>query len=292
LPSPDAPQFTSVGHPEATESPPTPDHPPRRRRFRMARFGAVVMAGLLMSAVLPAAAAASTATSMQSSILTWLNRDRVARGLRPYRLDSRLAAVASDRAATMASTNILSHSVAGSLGSVLSSRGIQWWSEGEDIAWTTYPWGSSAASSLYSLWKGSSPHWALMMSATYNYVGIGVAHNSSTGKTFGSVVFTESADHTRPYARMTGASRSGTTVKWWWRGADRMLQTHTSGLRDFDVEYRVDSGSWRLIRDNTTATSLSLSGRAHGHYYSVRVVDRDRRGNVGLRSTAIRVWVP
>jgi uncharacterized protein YkwD len=292
LPSPDAPQFTSAGHHEATQSPSIHHQLSRRRRVRVARFGAVLMAGLLISAVLPASTAASTATSMQSSILTWLNRDRVARGLRPYRLDSRLAAVASDRAATMASTSILSHTVAGSLGSVLTNRGIQYWSLGEDIAWTTYAWGSSSASSLYSLWKHSSSHWALMMSSTYNYVGVGVAHNWSTGKTFGSIVFTESVDHTRPYARMSGASRSGTTVKWWWRGADRPLQTHTSGLRDFDVAYRVDSGSWRLIRDNTTAKALSLSGRAHGHSYSVRVRDRDRRGNVGLWSTAIRVWVP
>ena len=40
-----------------------------------------------------------------------------------------------------------------------------------------------------------------------------------------------------------------------------MLQTHTAGLRDFDVQYRIDSGSWRTLRNDTTTRSLTLTDR-------------------------------
>lgn len=74
--------------------------------------------------------------------------------------------------------------------------------------------------------------------------------------------------------------------------ADVLLQTHTAGLKNFDLEYRVDYGTWSVIRSGTTSTSLSLGSRPHGHYYSLRVRSRDWRGNVSYWTTSIRVWVP
>ena len=58
-----------------------------------------------------------------------------------------------------------------------------------------------------------------------------------------------------------------------------------------DVLYRVGYGTWRLLRNNTTSTSLYLSNRASGSY-AIRVRATDRRGNVGGWSGESRIWVP
>ena len=241
----------------------------------------------------PAPARAATSSTMGTSLYGWINQDRAARGLRPLRVDSRLQALATDRATSMASLNTLSHAAAGgNLATALTNRGIQWYTYGEAIGVTTYPWGTEAATNIYAMWKGSPTHWSLLMSATFNYVGAGFAYRSSSGRTFASIVFTESVDHTRPVARMRSASRDGSTVKWSWSGYDPVLQTHTAGFRDFDVQYRVDYGTWKTIRIDTTTTSLTLTGRPSGHYYGIRVQGRDRRGNLSAWSSELRVWVP
>ncbi len=100
------------------------------------------------------------------------------------------------------------------------------------------------------------------VSNRYNYLGVGIAR-ASDGTTWASIVFTESVDHTRPAVYNGALTRSGTTVRFAWSGSDPVLQTHTAGLRGFDVQYRVDGGAWRQIRTRTTARALSLPGRAH-----------------------------
>ena len=91
---------------------------------------------------------------------------------------------------------------------------------------------------------------------------------------------------------MTAARRSGDDISWTWNGYDPRLQTHLAGLRDFDVQYRIGYGDWRLIRDNTWATSLTLLDRVHGRSYAIRVRATDRRGNVGRWTAESRIWVP
>jgi hypothetical protein len=102
----------------------------------------------------------------------------------------------------------------------------------------------------------------------------------------------ETTDHTRAIARVTSASRAGDDVRWSWSGYDPRLQTHTAGLRDYDVQYRINYGTWVLLRDNTTQTSITLANRVHGRTYSIRVRATDRRGNVGTWSSESRIWVP
>ena len=57
----------------------------------------------------PTPTQASTESSMASTILSLLNGDRVSMGLRALRVDSRLADLATNRAAWMASTGLMSH---------------------------------------------------------------------------------------------------------------------------------------------------------------------------------------
>ena len=130
------------------------------------------------------------------------------------------------------------------------------------------------------------------MSSRFNYVGVGLAYRSSNGRTFSSVVLTESPDHTAPSARMTAVSRAGDDATWAWTGSDLVLQTGTAGLRHFDLSYRVDLGPWQTIRNDTTARSITLTDRPAGHTYRLRVRATDARGNVGTWSPSMPITIP
>jgi hypothetical protein len=240
----------------------------------------------------PALISASTESSMAQTILSLLNRDRAARGLVALRPDTRLGGLATNRAEWMASAGTLSHdSYGGSVDSAVAMVGISAWSSAEAVGSTNAAFGTAAATYLYGLWRDSPEHLALMMSDVSNYIGVGVGLRGATGETFASLVFAEAPDSSRPVARMTGAVSSGRTVSFTWIGRDGQLQTHTAGLRDFDVQYRVDAGPWATIWTHTTSTRLILTNRPAGHAYSVRIRDRDRRNNLSVWSTARTVRV-
>ena len=265
-----------------------------RSRATLATMLALVVAlGAAVSQPLPAAAAGVTTASAEASLLAWTNRDRAALGLRPLRSDRPLVTMARTRAANLAGASTFSHAAAGGdLAPAFVGAGVQWYAWGENIARWTGGLTSTTIAAIYKAWRRSASHWAMLMSRTMNYVGFGVAVRASDGQVFASTVFTESRDHTAPSARVDRATRSGTTITFTWHGYDPRLQTHWAGLRDFDVWYRVDGGPWRLVRDNTTATSLRLRSRAHGHRYWLMVRARDRAANVGRSSAPLSVWVP
>lgn len=261
-------------------------------RLGLALAVAVAAASGAVPGLQPGGVRATTADTMEDQILGLVNQSRAAKGLVALRSDVKLRDLAGYRAGVMASTGVLSHSIAGCLSCQLSARGIQWYLYGEVIAWTSYPYGSQAASAIFNWWKNSSTHWALLMSSKFNYIGVGVAYRSANATSWSSIVLTESADHTAPWASMASPSYSGTTAYWRWSGGDTRLQTHTAGLKNFDVQYRVDSGTWSTIRSATTLQSLSLTGRAHGHWYGLRVRGRDNLGYLSPYSAESRVWVP
>ena len=130
-----------------------------------------------------------------------------------------------------------------------------------------------------------------MLSGTYNYVGIGAAQ-AADGTTWIAAIMTESRDHTAPVAKNRSLYRSGRDVIFKWSGSDPRLQTHTAGLRSFDVQVRRDRGTWRTVRDNTTRTRAVFPDRARGHWYGFRVQSADRRGNLSRWTKEIRIWVP
>jgi uncharacterized protein YkwD len=266
-------------------------HSPAPRRLATAMRAAVITAFAVALFAAPTTNATSVSDA-EAMAVGWINNDRMDRGLAPLRTDGDLAAIAGIRASRMASANVMSHTVGGNLASQLNAYNVAWYRYGEDIGWSTASFPTNSARAIYQAWMGSSAHRALLLSDKFNYIGIGLAYRSSNHRTYGSAVMAESPDHTRAVARVTGASRSGTTVNWTWNGYDPRLQTHTAGLRDFDLQYRVGSGTWVMLRDNTTTHSLSLANRTHGRYYSIRVRATDRRGNVGAWSSESRIWVP
>jgi hypothetical protein len=258
----------------------------------MKRFAGVVLGVTLLLAIVPTVTVqAATATDFEHRVENEVNAARVARGLVPLRADWRLWEVAGYRAGVMAATNLLSHTVAGSLRASLAAHGIGWYSYGETIAYTTSSWGTAAADSLVSLWRHSPTHWAMLMSNKYNYVGVGLAYRSSNHRTYASIVMTEAPDHSGARSSVTGATLTGDDVHWTWKGWDLPLQTHTAGLRDFTVQiWR--GGGWVTIATNTTATAWTTLNLPHGSWYSLHVRARDRVGNIGPWTAPRRIWVP
>jgi uncharacterized protein YkwD len=270
-------------------------HPAPRRSHRALASILALLLALGAAATGPAQATASsvTAESAEALLLAWANRDRAAIGLRPLRADPALLAIAATRAANLAASPTFSHEAAGGdLAPAITGTGVQWYALGENIAQWPGALSRATVAAIYQAWRGSASHWAQLMSSTMNYVGFGVAVRASGVQALASAVFTEFRDHTAPGARIVGATRSGTSITFSWRGYDPLLQTHWAGVRDFDAWYRVDGGSWRLIRNDTTATSLILGSRASGHRYWLMVRARDRAGNVGRASAPVSVWVP
>ena len=245
---------------------------------------------IALLAVPVAAISAATISAPERQIMTAVNEARAANGLVPLRSDYRLWVLADARAAAMAAADVLSHGAAGSIEDGLSRAGIQWYGHGEVIAFSSAS-ASAAAAHLFQLWSTSAPHWALLTSTSFNYLGIGLAVSSS-GLTYGAIALTESKDRTGARATMANVTVSGDDVRWTWRGADPALQTHTAGLRDFAVQQRTDRGGWVAVSSGTTSTTRTARNRARGHWYGLRVRARDRAGNVGPWSAELRVWVP
>jgi hypothetical protein len=244
-----------------------------------------------MATTAQTSAATTIVTDPAHRVMGYINEARAARGLVPLRTDSRLWDVAMERAARLASNGILSHDAAGSMREDLSAQGIQWYGYGEDIGYASGRPGI-AATSIFRMWAASPTHWALLMSPDYNYIGVGLVYRPSAGVTFGSVVLTESRDRTGARAAVLGAVVSGDDIRWSWRGWDPPLQTHTAGLRDFELQLRMDRGAWVTIASGTAATARSTLDNIRGHRYGLRVRATDRAGNVGSWSRERRVWLP
>lgn len=241
----------------------------------------------------PAARAATSAGAIQSAVLRLVNDARVDLGLRPLRADGRLGSLAVLRARWMAERGVLSHDTyGGTIGVAVTGAGVPWISVGENVARSSGPADDAAAGILFQAWRNSAPHWAAITSNSFNYVGVGVAFGAPGTDPFAAMVFAETEDRTAPVAAITGGRVVGQTVSWTWRGTEVALQTHTAGLCNFDVQYRVDAGPWRALWSRITRTALTLSARPRGHSYSIRVLARDCRGNASAFTAAKTLRVP
>lgn len=154
---------------------------------------AVLVAALLLP-LGPAPVRASAATDAESLVVDLVNADRAVAGLAPlYRLPA-LDIVAGDRAAAMAAANVANHTVGGDIGDALDRQDVTWYGYGEAVGYTTAAWAGDAARDLMRMWMASPPHRTLLMSRDYDYIGVGLAYRSSNGRTFGSIILTDSVD--------------------------------------------------------------------------------------------------
>jgi uncharacterized protein YkwD len=232
-----------------------------------------------------------TVDQAEAEILGLINADRAAVGLIALRLDRRLMAIARARSVDMATKDYFSHQQPDgqNVFDVIEASTITWYRAGEIIAWNNYPGFALSAAGANSGWLGSPSHREIIESSLYNYIGVGVALQASTGKKYWTAVFLQGPDRTPGWAkqrapRVTAGTRVGRrTITLRWSGADTRLQILTAGLRTFQVQRRVDGGRWRTIAW-TRNTALRLS-QVRGHRYSYRVRTIDRVGNRGTWST-------
>ena len=263
----------------------------RVRALRARWLTPAVLATVLVCSSAPSVAANHlTVPEAERYLFSLLNGQRKAAGLRPLRIDRRLWDLAGDRSADMVSRDYFAHETPDGrdLGDMLKARGIVAYKWGEIIAWNTYGIDDSAKTAA-RMWRASRVHYAQITKPDYNYAGVGLAIDGSSGKKVWTVVFIKGPDRTGAWARMSGLSVSSTgalTVSW--RGADILLASLTSGLRDFTVQRRVDGGAWSTAWSRTTSRSRTVTA-ARGHLYEYRVRARDNVGNVGRWSPVMGV---
>ena len=109
------------------------------------------------------------------------------------------------------------------------------------------------------MWKASPSHWKLMMSSQLQLHRRGhrVPVEQPQDLQLPDLHRVARSDrHAR--RRWTASAGMGASATWSWHGWDPVLQTHTAGLKSFDVQTRVGSGGWRTVARKTTATSRAL----------------------------------
>ncbi len=265
-------------------------------RNRPSRLAILLVLGLLAASVVgPGSAAAAdgmTISQAELAMVDALNVDRTTRGLVPVRIDSRLMAIARARSADMATKDYFSHTQPDgrNVFDILSAQKITWYNAGEIIAWNNYPTLETSVPAANSQWLNSPDHKAIVVSTTYNYVGVGLALGSN-GKKIWTAVYLRGPDRTGARATTAkptiaaGATAASKRVTVTWSGADVKLQVLTSGFHSFQVQRRMDGGAWTMVWIGTTVKSLTLDLAAN-HTYEFRVAARDKAGNWGAWSVA------
>jgi uncharacterized protein YkwD len=268
-----------------------------------ARLGAVLALTLLATLfVAPTSVAASdelTVAQAELQMVDVLNADRKSAGLVALRTDSRLMTIARNRSNDMAAKNYFSHTQPDgrNVFDLIGAAKIAWYGAGEIIAWNNYPTLATSIQAANNGWLGSSGHRPLIMSASYNYIGVGLALQPATGKKYWTAVFLKGPDRTGAKATTaaptvaSGSTAATKKVTVAWSGGDVPLQVLTSGFHSYQVQRRTDGGAWGTVWASTTNRSLTLQ-LATNHTYEFRVAARDKAGNWGAWSTVKAALAP
>ncbi|MFL5679071.1 MAG: CAP domain-containing protein [Chloroflexota bacterium] len=260
---------------------------------------ATVVLGLVTARSSPVAAADITTSAAEQTMLNALNADRAKAGLVAVRLDTRLGAIARARSTDMASKHYFGHTQPDgrTVFDIIESKGITWYGAGEIIAWNTEAGLAESAAVANAAWLASAGHKAIVLSTSYNYVGVGLAIDASNGHRIWTAVFMKGPDRTGGWVTMdpvvqpavaAASVPSYRSVTVSWRGGDIRLVVLTAGLRSYQVQARTDGGAWVWFGAATTATSRGIRVWA-GHTYDMRVRACDKAGNCGAwASVALR----
>jgi uncharacterized protein YkwD len=263
---------------------------------RPSRVAVLLVLGLLASFfVAPGTTAAAdpmTISQAELAMVDALNVDRTTRGLVPVRIDSRLMAIARGRSADMAAKDYFSHTQPDgrNVFDIITAKKITWYGAGEIIAWNNYPTLATSVAAANNQWLNSPDHKAIVVSTSYNYVGVGLALGTN-GKKIWTAVYMRGPDLTGAKAKAAtptvanGATSDSKRVTVTWSGGDVPLQVLTSGFHSYQIQRRVDGGSWKMVWIGTTRKSMTLD-LATNHTYEFRVAARDKAGNWGAWSLA------
>lgn len=258
------------------------------------RLAFLVLAATLVVPALaapPRAAAADLSVAgAEAEVLRLLNEERTKAGLVPYRADSRLMAIARARSTDMASQDYFSHtSPDGTSAFDLIGRArITWYAAGEIIAWNNWPGLGDSAAAAVRGWMNSTGHRGIVLSTTYNYVGVGLAVTAD-GDRYWTAVTIRGPDRTQAWAKLATTStvaryRTYRVDRVRWSGGDVRLQVLTAGLRSYQVQKRRVGASWVWLSTGTTATSKNVN-IVRGLTYDVRIRACDKAGNCSAWTT-------
>ncbi len=263
---------------------------PGYRRLASLAFVAVLGLAVIVPTTLagtypvPSAAAVSAA---ESAMVAALNADRAAVGLVAVQVDPRLMVIARARSVDMASKHYFSHSQPDgrNVFDIINAAKITSYGAGEIIAYN-YNGMDSTVSGANSQWMNSPGHKAIVISTTYNYIGVGLAVDPTNNRKIWTAVYLRGPDRTYARATLTGAAlRAGpdastryATVTW--SGYDPQLQVLTAGLAYFSVQRRIDGGAWQTVTWSTTLTAMNFQVKV-GHVTEFQIRARDRNSNYG-----------
>src|SRR5205085_5520089 len=127
-------------------------------------------------------------------------------------------------------------------------------------------------------WLESPGHYAIMTDPTYNHVGVGVAVDS-TGKKLWTAVFVR-----EPTTTVASTTTPAAPARAWLHVSLSANHHHAylhwgtssapAGIRYYQVEKRVGTGSWITIL-RTTLHSATRYTALHRHYrFRVRAIDK------------------
>jgi uncharacterized protein YkwD len=137
---------------------------------------------LCVFALAPAAGAATRRTAA-GNLLQAVNQTRAQHGLRPLRLDLRLAQAARAHSLDMLRTNVFSH---GDFHSRMVAFHVAGPTAGENLAWGN---GSFAApATIIGEWLNSPEHRANLLRPGWTRIGIGLARGTFLGNGGSTVV--------------------------------------------------------------------------------------------------------
>lgn len=170
---PVVPQKTAA--PAATATPaPTAKPAATAAPAATAKPAATVRPAATPAATPAPAATASTQSSYVKQVVDLVNKERAAAGLSPVAALDSLNKVAAAKATDMRVNNYFSHTspTYGSPFDMMKSFGITYRAAGENIAM-----GQKTPQEVMTAWMNSAGHRANILSANFNYIGVGYDNN-------------------------------------------------------------------------------------------------------------------
>jgi uncharacterized protein YkwD len=243
-----------------------------------------------LTAIVSGSVAADPERAAELQALDLITNARAAVGLVPFRVDTRLRAIARARSTDMRDRRYFAHETPDgrSVFDMLGESAIAWTSAGEVIAWNDVPDPGVSAERTVRDWLASPAHRDILLEADLNYVGLAAALDPLTGRRTWTAVAIRGPDRTPPVARLhvdfIEPSPAGRAVALSWSGADIPLSVGAAGLRDFTLQVRTGTGPWRPVLRATTRThSHATIPLGVGAVFRVRAIDRS--GNIGAWAT-------
>jgi uncharacterized protein YkwD len=155
-------------------------------------FIAVGLVALLGALAAPAAQSSKAGnrvllSSLESGVLSQLNKIRVQHGLQPVKISARLTASAAQHSQEMGADGYFQHNSHDGtafwkrIGRWYASNGYGYWSVGENLLWSSPQVDPVDA---LQLWMDSPEHRANILTARWREIGISAVHVASAPGTF------------------------------------------------------------------------------------------------------------